>query len=146
MVKISIIIISIFSTFYFAACSSGEYEVKTYKVDYTEKTVKVDTLKKITLNEDKIKQDKNDKENIKENLKETYYYTIQIGAFSMNENSQKFLEKSKAIFGESVFEEDSGNLHKIRIGKYGNRAEAIKFLEQVRSKGFNDAFIVTKKN
>jgi len=146
MAKISIISISIFSAVYFSACSSGEYEVNTYKVDYTEKTVKVDTLKKITLSDDKIKQDKNDKENIKENLKESFYFTIQLGAFAMNENSDKFLEKSRMLLGEGVYSEDSGNLHKIRIGKYGNRGDAMKLLDQVRSKGFSDAFIVTKKN
>ncbi len=144
--KIYLLIFPVFSAFYFIACSSGEYEVQSYKVDYTEKTVKIDTIKKITLNDDKIKQDKNDKDNIKDNTKETYSYIVQIGAFSMQSNFENFLNRAKQVLGEEVYYEQSGNLFKVRIGKYGNRAEAIKFVEIVRSKGYTDAFVVTKKN
>ncbi len=144
--KIYLSIFPVFLAFYFTACSSGEYEVQTYKVDYTEKTVKIDTIKKITLNDDKIKQDKNDKDNIKDNTKETYSYIVQIGAFSMQSNFENFLTRAKQVLGEDVYYEQSGNLYKVRIGKYGNRAEAIKFVEIVRSKGYTDAFVVTKKN
>ena len=134
--KIYLSIFSVFLAFYFSACSSGEYEVETYKVDYTEKTVKID----------KIKQDKNDKDNIKDNTKETYSYIVQIGAFSMQSNFENFLERAKQVLGEEVYYELSGNLYKVRIGRYGNRAEAIKFVEIARSKGYTDAFVVTKKN
>lgn len=144
--KINLSIFSIFSALCFIACSSGEYEVKSYKVDYTEKTVKIDTIKKITLNDDKIKQDKNDKDNIKDNTKETYSYIVQIGAFSMQSNFENFIIRARQILGDEVYYEQSGNLFKVRIGRYGNRADAIKFVEIARSKGYTDAFIVTKKN
>jgi cell division septation protein DedD len=144
--KIYLLIFPVISALCLIACTSGEYEVTSYKVDYVEKTVKIDTIKNITLNDDKIKQDKNDKDNIKDNTKDSYSYIIQIGAFSMQSNFENFLNRAKQVLGDEVYYEQSGNLFKIRIGRYGNRAEAIKFVEIARSKGFTDAFIITKKN
>lgn len=149
MLKFTKIITALFlalPALYFFACSSGEYEVSEYQVQYTEKTVKSDTIKKITLKDDKIKDDKSNKDNIKDNTKDTYTYIVQIGAFSMQSNFDKFIERAKQVLGEEVYSEQSGNLYKVRIGKYGNRADAIKFVEVVRSKGYSDAFVVTKKN
>lgn len=145
-VKISTAIFLALPALFFIACSSGEYEIAEYRVDYTEKTVKADTIRNITLKDDKIKEDKNNKDNIKDNTRETYTYIVQIGAFSMPSNFDKFIERAKQVLGEEVYSEQSGNLYKVRIGKYGNRAEAIKFVEFVRSKGYTDAFVVTKKN
>lgn len=143
--KILILIFTASAVMYFSACSSGEYETETYTVDYTEKTVKIDTIKKITLNDESIKQDKNNKDNIKD-TKESYYYTVQIGAFAMHDNSDRFIEKAKIILGGDVYSEETGNLHKVRVGRFNTRAEAIKYSEMVRSKGYSDAFVVTKKN
>lgn len=143
--KILILTFAVSAVMYFSACSSGEYETETYTVDYTEKTVKIDTIKKITLNDESIKQDKNNKDNIKD-TKESYYYTVQIGAFAMHDNSDRFIEKAKIILGGEVYSEESGNLHKVRVGRFNTRAEAIKYSEMVRSKGYSDAFVVTKKN
>ncbi|MBN8584785.1 MAG: SPOR domain-containing protein [Ignavibacteria bacterium] len=143
--KILILTFTVSAVMYFSACSSGEYETETYTVDYTEKTVKIDTIKKITLNDESIKQDKNNKDNIKD-TKESYYYTVQIGAFAMHDNSDRFIEKAKIILGGEVYSEESGNLHKVRVGRFNTRAEAIKYSEMVRSKGYSDAFVVTKKN
>lgn len=145
-VKIFSVIFLAFPAIYFTACSSGEYDIEEYQVDYTEKTVKTDTIKNIVLKDDSIKIDKNNKDNIKDNIKETYTYIVQIGAFSMPSNFDRFIETAKQILGNDVYSEQSGNLLKVRIGKYGNRAEAIKFVEFVRSKGYTDAFVVTKKN
>lgn len=143
--KILILTFTVSAVLYFSACSSGEYETETYTVDYTEKTVKIDTIKKITLNDESIKQDKNNKDNIKD-TKESYYYTVQIGAFAMHDNSDRFIEKAKIILGGDVYSEETGNLHKVRVGRFNTRAEAIKYSEMVRSKGYSDAFVVTKKN
>ena len=149
MLKTTKILLSIFiatAVLYFSACSSGEYESETYTVDYTEKTVVIDTIKKITLNDESIKEDKNNKDNIKDNTKESFYYTVQIGAFAMHNNSDRFIDKAKMILGDAVYSEESGSLHKVRVGKYNTRAETIKYCEVVRSKGYSDAFVVTKKN
>ncbi len=144
--KINIIVILAVSAVYFWGCSSGEYDIEEYKVDYTEKTVKTDTIKKLVVKDDQIKDDKNNKDNIKDNLKDSYFYAVQIGAFEMQSNFSRFLEIARLTLGEGVYYEQSGNLYKIRIGKYSNRAEAIKFAELVKSKGYSDAFVVTKKN
>jgi len=149
MLKTTKIFLSVFiamAAVYFSACSSGEYETETYTVDYTEKTVVVDTIKKITLSDESIKQDKNNKDNIKDNTRESFYYTVQIGAFAMHNNSDRFIDKAKMVLGDAVYSEDSGSLHKVRVGKFNTRAEAIKYCEVVRSKGYSDAFVVTKKN
>ncbi len=131
---------------YFYSCTSGEYEVEQYNVKYTEKTVKIDTIKKITFNDDKFRQDKNNKDNLKDPGRDSYTYTIQIGAFAMHENSDRFTEMAKQILGDEVYTDISTNLHKIRIGRWNNRAEAVKYIEYVRSKGYLDAFIITKRN
>lgn len=146
IIKIFKVIFIFFCVIFYYACSSGEYDIDKYTVKYTEKTVKLDTIRKITFNEDNIKQDKNNKENIKDPVKESYTYTIQIGAFAMNENSDRFTNIAKQILGDEVYTEITSNLHKIRIGKFSNRAEAIKYIDFVRSKGYLDAFIITKRN
>jgi cell division septation protein DedD len=142
--KINIIVLLAAAAIYLYGCSSGEYEIQEYKVDYTEKTVKTDTIKKLVV--DKIKDDKENKDNIKENLKESYSYIVQIGAFEIQSNFTRFYERAKVSLGEGVYYEQSGSLYKIRIGKFSTRAEAIKFAELVKSKGYSDAFVITKKN
>lgn len=122
-------------------CGSGEYDIEQYDLNYNEKTVKIDTLKKITISEntDKIKEDK------KDNVKDVYTYVVQIGAFVNPGNFENFLQQAKQTLGNEVYFEQSSNLYKIRVGNYGNRAEAIKYLEFVKSKGYLDAFIVNVK-
>lgn len=137
--KINLLFLPVLTAFYLIACTSGEYEVTTYKVDYTEKTVKIDTIRRITLNDDKIKQDKN-------NSRDSYSYVIQIGAYSIQTNFENFLNKAKQVLSEDVYYEQSGNLFKVRVGKYINRGDAVRFVEIARSKGYTDAFIITKKN
>ncbi len=145
--KIYLISFIVFFALYFYACSSGEYDINEYKVDYTEKTIKVDTIKKITINDENIRQDKNEnKDNIKDNTKDSYTYIVQIGAFSIQSNFDRFYDKAKLTLGDGIYYEQSGSLYKIRIGKYNNRAEAIKFAEFAKTKGYFDAFVVTKKN
>lgn len=142
LVKILSVIFLVLPAVYFTACSSGEYDIEEYQVDYTEKTIKADTLKKIVIKDDSIKQDKNNKDN----TKESYSYIVQIGAFSMQSNFDRFFQRARQTLGNDVYYDQSGNLYKIRIGKYTNRAEAIKFAEFVKTKGYFDAFVVTKKN
>lgn len=142
IVKIQFFIFAVLTAMSFVGCGSGEYDVDQYQLNYTEKTVKVDTLKKITINEnDQIKEDK--KETVQ---KDVYTYVVQIGAFVNQPNFERFYEQAKQVLGDGVFYEQSNNLYKVRIGNYGNRADAIKYLEIVKSKGYLDAFIYNKKN
>ncbi|MFI5212223.1 MAG: SPOR domain-containing protein [Ignavibacteria bacterium] len=115
-------------------CSSGEYEINKYKVDYEEKIIKVDTIRKITL-----------KEEIKETIKDSYNFSVQIGAFVNPANLDRFFERAKDILSENVYYEQTANLFKVRVGNFSNRAEALKFLEFAKSKGYFDAFVIAKK-
>ena len=119
--------------FYFIACSSGEYEYNEYKEDYVEKTIKTDTIRRVEIKETTtIKED-------------SYIYIVQVGAFSIQSNFDNFFQRAKEVIGSDVYYEQSGNLYKIRVGKFSTRAEAIKFAEFVKTKGYSDAFVVTKK-
>lgn len=125
-------------------CSSGEYETENHQIDYVEKTLKYDTVKKLvvidTTNKDNQLNQKKDNTS-----RDSYSYIVQIGAFSVKSNFDRFYENAKSKLGEQVFFEFSNNLYKIRIGKYSDKAEAIRQLAYVKENGFNDAFIVTVK-
>ena len=119
--------------FYFIACSSGEYELNEYKEDYVEKTIKTDTIRRAEIKETTtIKED-------------SYTYIVQVGAFIVPSNFERFFQRAQEVIGNDVYYEQSGNLYKIRVGKFNNRAEAIKFAELVKTKGYSDAFVITKK-
>ena len=117
-------------------CSSGEFDIEKYEVNYTEKTVRADTTKKIVYDDDKIKDDK----------KDSYTYIIQVGAFLVKSNFDRFYEKAKNELGPDVYLEQQNDMFKLRIGKFYTRAEAILLLEKVKGMGYMDAFIVTRKN
>jgi len=117
-------------------CSSGEYDIEEYKVNYTEKTVKADTIKKIVYDDDKII----------DNKKDSYTYIIQVGAFIVKTNFERFYERAKIVLGPDVYYELQNDLYKIRIGKFNVRAEAILQLDKIKGQGYIDAFILTRKN
>jgi len=137
-VNINILFVILSGAAFIAGCSSGEYEIDEYKVDYVEKTIIADTIKKVVIKEDPIKED------IKKDPI-SYTYVVQIGAFTMLSNFSKFLERAKQVLGDEVYYEESGGLYKIRIGSYNNKTEALKYVDFVKSKGYTDAFIITRK-
>lgn len=120
-------------------CSSGEYEINKYKVDYEEKIIKIDTIRKVTIKDDNIKEE------FKETTKDSYNFSVQIGAFVNPANLDRFYEKAKELLGENVFYEQTANFYKVRVGNFTNRAEAIKFLDFAKTKGYFDAFVISKK-
>jgi|SRR4030095_2431878 len=136
-VKKYFLILVTVTAIYFEACSSNEYDTNTYEADYIEKTVNLDTLK-TSLDNTKIdiKEDK---------TKESYTYIVQIGAFFVKSYFERFYEQAKQTLGNEVYYEVSNYLYKIRIGNYNTRAEAIKYMEFAKSKGYNDAFVIAKK-
>jgi cell division protein FtsN len=120
-------------------CSSGEYDIEQYETKETEKSLKYDTLTT-------IKEDKSLKDPVKDEKKDAYTYVVQIGAFIIKSNFDRFYDNAKRIVGSEVYYDFINNLYKIRIGKFRNRAEAIQMLEKVKQLGYWDAFIVTRKN
>lgn len=137
-VNVNIVFVILSGAAFIAGCSSGEYEIDEYKVDYVEKTIIADTIKKVVIKDDPIKED------IKKDPI-AYTYAIQIGAFTMPSNFSNFLERAKQVLGDEVYYEESGGFYKIRVGSYNNRLEALKYVDFVRSKGYTDAFVITRK-
>lgn len=134
--KVHIIIRICFITgsFIFFSCGSGEYDIDKYTVTYNEKTIKADTIKTI-VSDDVVVDEKVDK----------YSYIVQIGAFVIQSNCEKFYAQAKQLVGPEVYFEFHNNLFKIRVGYFTNRADAILLLDKVLGLGYSDAFIVTKK-
>lgn len=137
-VNLNIIFLAFLSAFYFGGCSSGEYDIEEYRIHYTEETITADTIKKVIIKDTDIKED------IKKDPI-AYTYTIQIGAFTMPSNFSNFLQKAKEIFGEDVYYEETNGLFKIRTGSFETRGEALKYVDFARSKGYGDAFVLTRK-
>ncbi|MCI0449594.1 MAG: SPOR domain-containing protein [Chlorobi bacterium] len=141
--KIHILLFLIFLSFSYIGCSSGEYDIAEYRVDYDEKTLVIDTIGIIT----DIKEDITKKEELKLDVKvkETFTFTVQIGAFINKDNFERFLALAKQKVGGDVYYELQNGIYKIRIGTFNNRAEAMKYWEQARRLGYFDAFVITKK-
>jgi cell division septation protein DedD len=135
-----LIYFSILFGLYYFGCSSGEYELEEHQIDYIEKTLKFDTVK--TVSNDTTNQ--NNKK-IDNTSKESYVYIVQIGAFIVKSNFDRFIEKARQVLGDQVFYELRNNLYRIRIGNYSNKAEALRQLDYVKDRGYYDAFIVTVK-
>ena len=132
--------------FYYFGCSSGEYELEEHQIDYVEKTLKYDTVKKVVQLDTTGRNIIKDNSEIKDNSsKDSYSYIVQIGAFFVKSNFERFFEHSRQALGEEVFYEQANSLYKIRIGKYSDKATALKMLDRVKSQGFDDAFVVTVK-
>jgi len=142
IVKIPVLIFLFIGGFYFTGCSSGEYEIAEYKVEYEEKTVVIDTIGITDIKEDITKKDEL-KYDVK--VKETFTFTVQIGAFINKDNFERFLALAKQKVGGDVYYELQNGIYKIRIGSFNNRAEAMKYWEYARRLGYFDAFIITKK-
>ncbi|MCX7877496.1 MAG: SPOR domain-containing protein [Ignavibacteria bacterium] len=137
--KANIIPLTIIITLLHYGCSSVEYEREDYEVTYEEKAIVTDTIKTLVDKEEEPIKTDIDK-------KEKYTYVVQIGAFAIESNFQRFYQRARLVLGNDVYYELVGNLYKIRIGNFTNRAEAIKLAELCKAKGYYDAFIITRKN
>lgn len=120
-------------------CSSGEFEIEEHEVSYLEKQIKIDTVWKVieSVDNNKIIKDKN-----KDGKKDSFTFMVQLGAFKVQSNFETFLATAQTKLGNDVYSDKSGEISKIRIGKYSNKAEALATLDNVRSLGYNDSFIV----
>jgi hypothetical protein len=137
-----LIFFSLFLATIYYGCGSGEYDLEENQIDYVETTLKIDTVKKVALDTSGRNNDNKDKYI----SKDTYSYIVQIGAFFVESNFQRFLSLAKQNLGDEVFYVFTNNLYKIRIGKYSDRAEALRQLAYVKERSYDDAFIITIKN
>lgn len=123
-------------------CGSVPYELDESKIKKEEKTVTTDTLKTVTENREETSE-------IKETTPvqtESFTFIVQIGAFAVPGNFERFFENAKSVLGGGVYYELINSLYKIRIGKFINKAEALQLLEKAKRLGYYDAFVITVRN
>ncbi len=123
---------------YLMGCSSGPYDLNETNIKHEEKTITADTVKTVTESSEKHNE-------IKEEVG-SFTFIVQVGAYFITYNFQRFYETAKARLGENLYYEMSNDLYKIRIGRFTNKAEALQLLDFVKSLGYDDAFIITVRN
>jgi cell division septation protein DedD len=123
---------------FLADCGSGPYDLHETGIQTEEKKIEADTTKIVTKKSE-------DKQEVSEKP-ESFTFIVQIGAFMIPFNFERFYSNAKSLLGNEVYYEIRNNLFKIRIGKYDNKAEALQFLNYVKGLGYYDAFIITIKN
>lgn len=75
-------------------------------------------------------------------------FTVQIGAFKMKTNAQKYRYKLSKQYENahiSPFTDDRGTFYRVRIGKFKNLKNAIIFSEKIMDRGFKSAFAVAEE-
>jgi cell division septation protein DedD len=125
----------------FFSCSSGEYDIEEYNIKYTETSLKIDTIRKADTTQ--IVKHEEQREEFTKPVK--YSYVVQIGAYSIRSNYERFIQRARQVLGSEVYDTFENNLYKIRIGKFFDKGEALKLLEKVKGLGFYDAFVITTK-
>jgi hypothetical protein len=132
------LLVFLFLSTYLIACNSGEYDLEQIQVEYVQKTLKYDTLQTSIVDTVVKKQDIDNKL-----PKENFTFLVQVGAFREPDNFQRFYENAKIKLGDEVYYLILNELYKIRIGNFKNKSDALKLLDDVKSKGYYDAFIIT---
>jgi cell division protein FtsN len=133
------LLVFLFLSTYLIACNSGEYDLEQIQVEYVQKTLKYDTIQ-TSITDTVVKKQDIDNNKLP---KETFTFLVQVGAFREPDNFQRFYDNAKIKLGEEVYYIVINELYKIRIGNYKNKSDALKMLEDVKSKGYFDAFIIT---
>jgi len=132
------LLVFLFLSTYLIACNSGEYDLEQIQVEYVQKTLKYDTIQTSIVDTVVKKQDIDNKL-----PKENFTFLVQVGAFREPDNFQRFYENAKIKLGDEVYYIILNELYKIRIGNFKNKSDALKLLDDVKSKGYYDAFIIT---
>jgi cell division septation protein DedD len=72
-------------------------------------------------------------------------FAVIIGAFRIEENATKLIAglQNEGI-PASLFDVTPGGLHRVAAGTFAERGEAIEALRQIRSKGFEGAWLLVK--
>lgn len=70
-------------------------------------------------------------------------YVIQIGAYNDEMNAERFMNSAKKkLVNEELVLKNVDGLHKIRLGNFATKDEAINYLSNILSAGFRDCFVV----
>jgi cell division protein FtsN len=68
-------------------------------------------------------------------------FTIQIGAFRYENNANRLRSGAQYKLND-VFIQTINGLYKVRTGKYNNRLDAMKVLDEIKAMGYSDSFII----
>ncbi len=74
-------------------------------------------------------------------------FTVQVGAFQVKTNAEKYRYKLSKRYKNahiSTFTDDRGTFYRVRIGRFTNLKDAIRFSEKIMTKGFSSAFAVAE--
>lgn len=74
-------------------------------------------------------------------------FTVQVGAFQVKSTALSYRDKLSKIYPNAhikKFTDDGGTFYRVRIGKFTNLKDAIRFSEKLTSKGFERTFAVTE--
>ena len=81
-------------------------------------------------------------------LKATTLYRVQVGAFSLKRNADKFLKGVQALQSniginyKSAYIKKVGRYYKVQVGAFSNKENAIRVANELKNKGY-DSFITT---
>lgn len=74
-------------------------------------------------------------------------FTVQVGAFKVRTNAENYrLKLSKSYINAHIvpYEDDRGQFYRVRIGRFSNLSDAVKFSEALLAEGFDAAFAVAE--
>lgn len=74
-------------------------------------------------------------------------FTVQVGAFQVKENAERYRHKLSINYQNThiiTFTDDRGTFYRVRIGKFTNLKDAIRFSETIIAQGFVSAFAVAE--
>ncbi|MCP3875330.1 MAG: septal ring lytic transglycosylase RlpA family protein [Desulfobacteraceae bacterium] len=74
-------------------------------------------------------------------------FTVQVGAFQVKANAEKYRYKLSRKYKNShisTFTNDRGTFYRVRIGRFTNLKNAIRFSEKIITQGFSSAFAVAE--
>lgn len=75
-------------------------------------------------------------------LGETFDLTVQIGAFKNRDFAENFLANARQRIGSDVRSNfDPDKLYRITVGSFNELEPARRYLQQIRSLGYSDAFL-----
>ena len=122
------VLLLISSTFIFSACTSSD-DSKEWDDGLV---VVVDT---VVVRTDTIKTELKKVESIKLNL------TVQLAAFVNKDNADQYVIDARERLNTMVDVKFTKGIYKITVGKFDDSDRANAYLDFVKSKGFEDAFV-----
>lgn len=148
LLKSTPIFFAVIFVFTLCSCRSTSYDYEEVEEEYVEIPVsKTDNAGVDSKNQDVSYSESSQKETVlKESVSKessgAVSYTVQIGAFTNEQNATEYFNKAKSKLPYDITMKNINGLYKLRIGNFANRDEAYKMLDKIRELGFDDSFMV----